>query len=205
MAARIVVLAGVNGAGKSSVAGAAILEAGGDFYNPDLIAGEVLQANPFLKRNQANAQAWELGRSGLERALAHGEFFAFETTLGARTLPSMLLTGARSSARIHVSYVGLASVELHLRRVASRVAAGGHDIPEATIRARFATSRENLIRLMPHLASLRVYDNSVEADPKRGLRPALVLLLHIEGRTMHHAPLARIPDWAKPILAAALV
>ena len=34
-APRINVLAGVNGSGKSSVAGATIRSAGGDYYNPD--------------------------------------------------------------------------------------------------------------------------------------------------------------------------
>ena len=205
MPARIVVLAGVNGAGKSSVAGAAILRAGGEFYNPDSAARELLDSNPSLTVEQANGQAWELGRRGLERALAQGEFFAFETTLGAHTIPALLLAGARRGAEIHVSYIGLATPELHLRRVASRVAAGGHDIPEPKIRERYTTSRENLIRLMPHLASLRVYDNSAEVDPKRKRAPAPMLLLQVSaGKVLYHAPLARIPFWAKPILGVAL-
>ena len=33
--ARLYVLAGVNGAGKSSIGGAAIRAAGGEYYNPD--------------------------------------------------------------------------------------------------------------------------------------------------------------------------
>jgi predicted ABC-type ATPase len=203
--ARIVVLAGVNGAGKTSIAGEAILGAEGEFYNPDAAARELRGSNPALTLEQANAQAWELGRRGLERALAKGEFFAFETTLGASTIPTMLLAGARQGAQIHVLYVGLASPELHLRRVASRVAAGGHDIPEQKIRERYTTSRKNLIRLMPRLASLRVYDNSAEADPKRGRAPAPTLLLHmVAGKIRDHAPIARIPLWAKPILAFAL-
>lgn len=205
MPARIVVLAGVNGAGKSSIAGAALRQAGGEFYDPDEAARELRSHDPGLSAEQANARAWAQGRQGLERALARGEFFAFETTLGARTIPDLLLDGARRGAEIHLSYVGLATPELHLRRVASRVAAGGHDIPEQKIRERFRSSRENLIRLMPVLASLRVYDNSAEADPKRGERPAPLLLLHMAGgKLLKHAPLRGIPDWAKPILAVAL-
>lgn len=205
MPARVVVIAGVNGAGKSSVAGEAILGTGGVFYNPDAAARELRGSNPLLTIEQANAQAWELGRRGLERALAKGEFFAFESTLGANTIPAMLLAGARQGAEIHILYIGLASPELHLRRVASRVAAGGHDIAEQKIRERYTTSRENLIRLMPHLASLRVYDNSAEADPKRGRAPALTLLLHrVAGKVLDYAPIEQIPLWAKPILAVAL-
>lgn len=205
MPARIVVLAGVNGAGKSSVAGEAIRNAGGEFFNPDAAARALLYDQAGMTVEQANGQAWELGRRGLERALAQGEFFAFETTLGGNTIPGMLQAGARQGAEIHVSYIGLVSPELHIERVRSRVATGGHDIPEKKIRERYRTSRADLITLMPVLASLRVYDNSTKADPKTGARPRPVLLLHmIGGKVAEHAPLGQIPDWAKPLLAAAL-
>ncbi|WP_076999592.1 zeta toxin family protein [Variovorax sp. KK3] len=205
MPARIFVLAGVNGAGKSSVGGAALLQKNVDYFNPDLAARALLDANPGLAAEAANAQAWEFGRKGLERALADGLNFAFETTLGARTIPQMLLEGARSGAQVHLWYAGLSSPELHLRRVRARVAAGGHDIPEAKIRERYETSRANLIRLLPHLASLRLYDNSAEGDPKAGQRPQPVLLLHMErGRVVSHIPLEQVPHWAKPIMAIAL-
>ncbi|CAA2109735.1 zeta toxin family protein [Variovorax paradoxus] len=205
MPARIFVLAGVNGAGKSSVGGAALLYKKVDYFNPDLAARELLDAHPHLAPEAANAQAWEIGRKGLERALADGQNFAFETTLGARTIPQMLVDGARQGAQVHLWYAGLSSPELHLQRVRSRVAAGGHDIPEAKIRERYETSRANLIRLLPWLASLRLYDNSAEGDPKAGCKPQPRLLLHMEGgRVAFHISLDQVPQWAKPIMAAAL-
>ena len=121
------------------------------------------------------------------------------------TIPDMLLAGARAGARIHVWYVGLESPELHLQRVRSRVAAGGHDIPEQKIRERYMSSRANLVRLLPHLATLRLYDNSAENDPKAGKPPQPVLLLHLQsGKLVSQVPLDRVPQWAKPIFAAAL-
>ncbi|MGH8142738.1 MAG: AAA family ATPase [Steroidobacteraceae bacterium] len=205
MPARIVVLAGVNGAGKSTVAGAAIVAAGGAFFNPDEAARAARQENPGLTVAQANASAWEMGRRGLARAIQHGEFFAFETTLGGHTIFSLLRRGAELGAEIHMSYVGLRSEELHIQRVKSRVAAGGHDIAEAKIRERYRTSREHLIALLALLATLRVYDNSDEADPKTGATPRPVLLLHMQrGRVEYHAALNDMPDWIKPILGAAL-
>ena len=87
----------------------------------------------------------------------------------------------------------------------ARVSAGGHDIPEAKIRERYDSSRANLLRLLPHLASLRLYDNSAEAGPEKGLRPAPLLLLHMErGKVVRRVALDQVPGWAKPILAAAL-
>jgi predicted ABC-type ATPase len=205
MPARIFVLAGVNGAGKSSVGGAALLQKKVDYFNPDLAARALLDANPGLSAESANAHAWEFGRKGLEQALAEGLNFAFETTLGARTIPQMLLDGARQGAQVHLWYAGLSSPELHLQRVQARVVAGGHDIPEAKIRERYETSRANLIRLLPHVASLRVYDNSADGDPKIGQRPQPLLLLHMEGgRIVSHVSLDQVPQWAKPVMAVAL-
>ena len=166
----------------------------------------VLDANPGLTAEEANARAWEFGRKGLERALAQGRNFAFETTLGARTIPQMLADGARQGAQVRLWYAGLASPELHVARVRWRVAAGGHDIPEAKIREPYETSRSNLIRLLPLLASLRDYDNSAAGDPKAGRKPQPRLLLHIEnGQVVGHVALNQVPQWAKPITAAALM
>jgi predicted ABC-type ATPase len=205
MPARIVVLAGVNGAGKSSVAGEAIRESGGEFYDPDAAARRLRARTPGTTPEQANAEAWEVGRRGLELALERGEFFAFETTLGGRTILSMLLAGAAGGAEIHLSYIGLASPELHVERVARWVAAGGHAIPREKIIEHWTASRRNLVRLVPHLTSLRLYDNSADADPGRGGRPAPKLLLHLErGVLRERVPLAAVLDWAKPLVAAAI-
>jgi predicted ABC-type ATPase len=205
MPARIFVLAGVNGAGKSSVGGAALLHNKIEYFNPDLAARMLLDVRPGLASEAANAQAWEIGRERLARALAEGLNFAFETTLGARTIPQMLVDGARQGAQVHVWYAGLSSPELHLQRVRARVAAGGHDIPEVKIRERYETSRANLIRLLPLLASLRLYDNSAEGDPKAGRKPQPRLLLHMEGgRVAFQVSLDQVPQWAKPIMAVAL-
>ncbi|MEJ8821268.1 hypothetical protein WKW80_04340 [Variovorax humicola] len=204
MAAQIFVLAGVNGAGKSSVGGAALSARNVPYFNPDLAARALCDANPGLALEAANGHAWEFGRKGLERALRESAHYAFETTLGASTIPDMLLAGAKAGAQIHVWYAGLSSPELHMQRVEERVAAGGHAIPEHKIRARYVSSRANLIKLMPHLASLRVFDNSAEGDPKAGKPPQPVLLLHMEsGRVVAHVPLKQVPQWAKPILAVA--
>ncbi|KQY88787.1 AAA family ATPase [Pelomonas sp. Root1444] len=205
MPARLFVLAGVNGAGKSSLGGAAIQANGAEFFNPDIAAARLREQQPGLSAEQANGLAWTLGRRGVDRALAEGLTYALETTLGGTSMTRLLLDGARDGAEVHVWYAGLATPELHLRRIQARVAAGGHDIPEAKVRERFDASRANLVKLMPHLASLHVYDNSFEADPRQGRRPQPVLLLQMQaGRVVAHAPLRSVPAWAKPLLAAAL-
>ncbi len=200
----LTVLAGVNGAGKSSVAGAFLRGAGGDYYNPDEFTREIIGQNPGIDPSQANALAWTQGKECLEHAIAEGADFAFETTLGANTITALLLRAADEGMAVKVCFVGLASVEQHLTRVAARVASGGHDIPEKKIRERWQNSRLNIIRLLPRLAEFVLWDNSAEADFTR-TPPAPVLLLHlIGGQITAPKDLTATPKWAKPIVAAAL-
>lgn len=205
VAPRIYVLAGVNGAGKSSIGGAAFRAFGADYYNPDEAARALITANPGLSQTDANGAAWQQGRRLLEQAIADRLQFAFETTLGANTIPNLLARAASRGIEVHLWYVGLSSVELHIERVRARVRKGGHDIPEADIRRRYHHSRLNLIRLLPTLSALRMYDNSAQADPAKGQAPVPILVLQMDhGKIAAPADLRRTPEWAKPIVAAAL-
>lgn len=104
-----------------------------------------------------------------------------------------------------MTFVGLDSADRHLERVRRRVSHGGHDIPEPTIRQRYDRSRLNLIRLLPQLTELKVYDNTIEADPEAGITPEPVLILQCaKGKVLGPAELSGTPDWAKPIVAAAI-
>ena len=205
----IYVIAGVNGAGKSSVAGEAFRQAGADYYNPDEAARVLRAANPTLTQTEANSYAWHEGVRLLKRAIDERLDFAFETTLGANTIPRLLRQAANAGLEIHVWYVGLESPELHIARVRSRVARGGHDISEADIRRRYERSRLNLIELLPFLSAIRIFDNSAEADPAGGQtpKPTLVLSMRLskEGRKiLEPKDLTHTPAWAKPIVAAVL-
>jgi predicted ABC-type ATPase len=204
-APRIYVLAGVNGAGKSSIGGAMIRASGAEYFNPDEAAQKLMAANPGLDQVKANAMAWHEGRRLLERAIAERKDFAFETTLGGSTMPRLLAEAAAQGFEVRVWYVGLASPDLHIERVRARVQAGGHDIPESSIRRRWRHSRLNLVQLLPHLSELRVYDNSTDADPTAGHAPQPVLVLHLDhGDIVGPQDLSSTPQWAKPIVAAAL-
>jgi predicted ABC-type ATPase len=201
----IYVIAGVNGAGKSSLAGQAFRQSGADYYNPDEAARRFLAANRFLTQAEANSAAWHQGARLLKRAINERLDFAFETTLGANTMPRLLRQAAEAGFEIYVWYVGLESPELHIARVKSRVARGGHAISEPDIRRRYEHSRLNLIDLLPVIRALRIFDNSAEADPAAGQTPKPVLVLSMEGRRiLEPKNLSRTPEWAKPIVAAAL-
>jgi len=201
----IYVLAGTNGAGKSSVLGEMSIASGAEYFNPDEATRQILDANPSTSLASANAAAWNQGKRLLERAVAEHLNYMFETTLGGNTFVGLLRKALTTDIEVRVSYVGLASPELHIARVAARVAKGGHDIPEAKIRERYDRGREHLVALLPDLTEMRLYDNSAEADPDADAAPQPKLLLHMTaGRITTMCPPEEVPGWAKPIAAAAL-
>ncbi len=204
-APRITVLAGTNGAGKSSIQGAMLRERGVEYFDPDEAAREILVADPAAPIEQANSAARHEGVRLLERAIAERLDWTFETTLGDRTITSMLERAVAAGIEVCVWYVGLDSPDRNVARVNARVARGGHAIPEATIRARYEASVSNLIHLLPGLAALRVYDNSAEADPHEGAEPRPMFVLHMQqGIVVETCALQKAPRWAKPILEVAL-
>lgn len=203
--ANIFVLAGVNGAGKSSVGQSTFRSEGSVVFNPNTVAAQIRGLHPDIPLSLANAHAWQIGKSLLESAIAKGRDYRFEATLGGRTITSLLEQASRSGHRLHVWFCGLSSPELHIRRVQTCASRGGHDIPVDKIHERWRSSRENLIRLLPCIHHLRVYDNSHEADPVTGQQPRPVLLLEMrEGRIAAPDDLSGAPEWAQPIIAAAI-
>jgi predicted ABC-type ATPase len=202
----IFVLAGVNGAGKSSVGGSAVKHLGREHFDPDLVAREI-RIRLDCSLEEANAQAWQEGKERLESAISTRDDFAFESTLGGNTIPRLLQTAAEAGLDVVVWFVGLSTPEQHLARVRARVNAGGHDIPEAKIRERWDGSRRNIITLLPRLTELQVYDNSAERDPVTGAFPAPRLLLHWRDGAIVAPALSALettPEWAQPIVARAL-
>jgi predicted ABC-type ATPase len=202
--ARIFVLAGTNGAGKSSVMGAMILEQGSTFFDPDAATKKILAANVSITLGEANSMAWRDGVRMLQQAIDERLYFVFETTLGGRTIVAMMESALEAGAEVRVWFVGLDSPELHIARVKARVLLGGHDIPEEKIRERYEQSQFNLIRLLPKLTELQVFDNSEEADRQVGIPPKPKLILHMDHQKIVDAcnPTAA-PDWTKAILVEA--
>ena len=101
--------------------------------------------------------------------------------------------------------MGLSSPELHIERVRARVRRGGHDIAVEYIHRRYQHSRLNLIDLLPQITAVRIYDNSADGDPAAGKIPKPKLVLRMgNGKILNPRDLKTTPNWAKPIVAAAL-
>ena len=69
---------------------------------------------------------------------------------------------------VHVVFLWLSSADLAVQRVAARVAAGGHGVPEETVRRRYRTGMRNFFGLyQPTVTSWTLYNAS-------GPQPTLV-------------------------------
>ena len=201
------VLAGVNGAGKSSIGGFLLTREGLSWFNPDTFARDLMGATG-CDLESANVHAWAESVRRLDEAVAQGQSYAFETTLGGHMVAAKIQAATRTHDVI-IWFCGLDSPERHLDRVRARVSQGGHDIPEAKIRARYPRAQRTLIALMPHVAHLRVYDNSVEAATGDPVSDPVLLMELAQGRLVQpsandRTALERTPEWAKALVEAAL-
>ena len=85
------------------------------------------------------------------------------------------------------------------------VVAAPSDSRAEHIRWRYEHSRLNLVDSLPRFTALRVYDNSADADLAAGKIAKPKLVLHMEnGKILNRRNLRSTPNWAKPLVAAAL-
>lgn len=161
---QIIIIAGPNGAGKTTLAPHLLRDRLGllEYVNADTIA-------QGLSAFQPEHAAFEAGRIMLKRlrGLAiEQKSFAFETTLATRSYAGWLDGLREDGWRINLIFIWLNNPELAVERVRQRVASGGHNIPEESIRRRYRRGVENFFTLYRPLAdSWSVYDNSTSPNP----------------------------------------
>lgn len=197
----ITVIAGVNGAGKSTVPGAYIRNCGGDYFNPDEIARKLMIDDTNLSVEETNSQAWQMGFAQLNHAIDEAQDYTFETTLGGTSICQTLHEAINRGQEVRILYCGLNSLELHIQRVAERAANGGHVIPEDKIRKRWTNSIHNMMGLIPRCSFLSVFDNSI---PKDDDGPKPVCLFSFKGDIFDIEPIKSMPDWARPLASEAI-
>jgi predicted ABC-type ATPase len=161
-----IVIAGPNGAGKTTFAREFLPKDAGvvHFVNADLIAGGLSPLRPEL----AALAASRLVLKELDRLAKARMDFAFESTLSGLAYVSRLKRWKAAGYRSEIVYLRLSSPRLALRRIATRVRHGGHNVPRTDVLRRFARSWSNFQRTYRLLADTwAVYDNS-------GSRPQLL-------------------------------
>ena len=156
---RVVVLAGLNGAGKTTASRDLLVSVLKIpvFTNADAIARGLNSLNPESEA----ARAARVMLDWMHDLAKERRDFAFETTLSARSYAGWL-TGLRESGyEVHLYYYWLRSAEVAIARVAQRVRSGGHHIPDADVLRRYGRSVKNFSELYRGLADIwEVFDNT---------------------------------------------
>jgi predicted ABC-type ATPase len=129
---KAILIAGVNGAGKTSFARELMPQ-----HHPGV---------PFLNADEISSESRELqhpiaaGRELLRRLQDKerlGESFILETTLSSRMYARRIRAWQATGYFVLLHFIEVPSADFAVKRIAQRVVEGGHDVPEADIRRRF--------------------------------------------------------------------
>ncbi len=173
------IIAGPNGAGKTTFALSYLPQAVDcrHFVNADLIAAGLSPLAPSLQQ----VAAGRLLLHEVQAHIRHGRSFAVETTLASRGYLKLVGQLRGAGWRVELIYLALPDKATSRRRVAERVAHGGHDIPAADIERRFARSLRQLFdEFSGRVDACRCYMNG-------GPTPELVFEQTGPRRVVHHA------------------
>jgi predicted ABC-type ATPase len=168
----LTVIAGPNGSGKSTLI-EYLMRQGVDFgtyINADDIARE-----QKLVGDAGSLKAQQRADELRDQCLRGGKSFSFETVMSHESKVQFMQRAKAAGFTTQLYFVATGDPNLNIGRVRTRVASGGHDVPEDRIVARY----HRTIALLPSamLASDRavLFDNSIasNADEKMRLRPVL--------------------------------
>jgi predicted ABC-type ATPase len=171
MSPTLLVIAGPNGSGKTTITTRLRLDRwsdGVEYLNPDDIArdrfGDWNSPSAVLEAAQ-----WTTNRR--EELLAQRRSLAFETVFSAPDKVDFLRRASAAGYFVRVFFVGTSHPSINAGRIVRRVMAGGHSVPLDRVISRFAKSMTNLRSSVASANRVYVFDNSVDgADPRLCLR-----------------------------------
>jgi len=159
MSKQLYIIAGCNGAGKTTASFTILPEILGckEFINADEIAKGL---SPFQPESVA-VQAGRIMLTRMDELLQKGETFAFETTLATKSYKQKIEWAQANGYEVTLLFFWLDSPNMAKKRVAQRVAEGGHSIPSETIERRYYNGIANLFAIYIDMVDIcYIFDNS---------------------------------------------
>ena len=156
---KLYIIAGCNGAGKTTASFTILPEVLGckEFINADEIAKGL---SPFQPESVA-VQAGRIMLARMDELLQKGETFAFETTLATKSYKQKIEWAQANGYEVTLLFFWLDSPNIAKKRVAQRVAEGGHNIPLETIERRYYNGIANLFTIYIDMVNIcYIFDNS---------------------------------------------
>ena len=186
------VLAGGNGAGKSTYYRLFLKPRGLPFINADIIARRLDPDTPEAHSYQAARIA-----AGLrDWLLRQQSSFCFETVFSHPSKIDLIADAKGLGYEIILVFIHLDTDALNQARVAQRVTEGGHDVPTEKIIQRIPRTVSHIAKALPLVDRARLYDNSSALAP---FQP--VADINHGQITVYQTPL---PDWANSVVSQTL-
>jgi len=182
------ILAGGNGAGKTTFYEKLLAPKGIRLVNADMIAKIINPNNP----ESVSYKAASLVDKIREKFLYQSITFCFETVLSHVSKIDFVAKAKANSYEIILIYIHLDTLELNEARVYQRVTEGGHNVPVAKIHSRIPRTIKNIAKTLPLVNEARLLNNSSRDNPFQ-----LVATVKQGGRKYAINPL---PEWAEYIL-----
>lgn len=182
------VLAGGNGAGKTTFYNTQLMPLGLPFINADSIAKELYPADPENHSYDAAKIASHM-RSEL---LAKGQSFCFETVFSHPSKIDFVAQAKANGYEIVLVFIHLDNLALNLARIAQRVEEGGHAVPEQKVEQRIARTLEHIKTVLPLCDYAYILLNQSLEKPFEKLAS-----LSKKGLLLHNK---EIPGWAELLL-----
>lgn len=181
-------LAGGNGAGKSTFYHRYLAPRGLRFVNADEIARLIAPNDPM----SASYEAAGLGEEIRTRLLQQRESFCFETVFSHPAKIDFVAQARALDYEIVLVFIHLGDAGLNQARVAHRVRGGGHDVPAEKVVSRIPRTLANVRAAFPLCDRVDVLDNASAQAPYQR-----IFTLQAGRVTAHIDPL---PGWARALL-----
>lgn len=149
-------LVGGNGAGKSTFYDRFLKPKNIPLINADNLAKSLWPNEP----EKHSYEAALIAEKERVRLVEEGQTFCFETVYSHPSKLDFIASARARGFRIHIFYFHLADTGLHNARVASRVQAGGHSVPEEKVNSRVPRTFANVRDSVGLADELHLVDNS---------------------------------------------
>ncbi len=183
------ILAGGDGAGKTTFYEKFLAPRGIRLVNADVIAKKINPVNP----ESVGYEAASLFEKIREKFLYQGITFCFETVFSHVSKIDFVADAKANGYEINLVYIHLDTSELNEARVYQRVTEGGHSVPVAKIHSRIPRTINYIAKALPLFNEARLLNNSSRDNPfqvvatvKRGERKYAI---------------DPLPEWAEYILS----
>lgn len=180
---KYILFAGPNGCGKST-----LYHTNSNYSKlPRINVDEIVRANGLdWKNTQHLLKAGKIAVEKLNKYLDSKISFNQETTLCGKGIIQNIKKAKQLGYSIEIYFVYVESVQLAKERIKSRVANGGHGIPDKDVERRYIESIQSLSKILNICDKIDLFDNSKQFEKIASIRSGSVIF---ESKS--------VPHWAK--------